>query len=262
MFYFQRSLDRLDDIFGRLKKAGADLVFFEDGLIETEKYATWIQRQNKKYSEHSEVIDCVNNGDHVKAIVKKFEHQLSGFSTLMTIIEEMAKKHGKMIFSVNKGCDNEIARYANQNNVLAIVSDDMDFMIFKGEWRLFSVNEFKADNLRTREYSRKAFRNALGLNDDQLAALSTIGGNDLIRYEEVEQALGQYFRHTPASKFPNIARYIKAELPVNADEKARMISLKMLKNARPETLTRVKKSLNSYQSVSMKMISARIFRKV
>lgn len=252
----------MDDIFGRLKNAGADLVFFEDGLIEIEKYATWIQRHNQKYSEHSEVIDCVNNGDHVQAIVDKFPYQLSGFSTVMTIIEEMAKKHGKMIFSVNKECDIEIVRYANQNNVLAIVSDDMDFMIFKGKWRLFSVNEFKADNLRTREYNRKAFRNTLGLDDNQLAALSTIGGNDLIRYEEVELALGQYFRHTPASKFPNIARYIKAELSVNADENARKISLKMLNNSRPETLSRVKKSLNSYQSVSIKAISARTFRKI
>lgn len=245
-----RLSDRLDKLFKKLKDAGAELVFFEDGLIETEKYVTWVQRQNKKYSEHSEVINYVNMNHGVSEIVSTFKDKLRGFSTLMTIIEEMAKKHGKLIFSVHQECDIEIARYADKHNVLAVVSDDMDFVIFKGKWKLFSVDALNLDNLHTREYNRVAFKATLGLNDDQLAALSTIGGNDIIRFEEVENALGQFFRHTPKIKFPNIARYIKTELSVNDDEKARKIASKIIGNTRPETLARIKKSLKCYDFVS------------
>lgn len=249
-----RLSDILEKLFKKLKDAGAELVFFQDGLIEIEKYVTWIQRQNKHYGTHTEVINYVNMNYGVSDMVTTFKDKIRGFSTLMIIVEEMAKKHGKLIFSVHKECDNEIARYAQQHNVLAVVSDDMDFVIFKGNWKLFSVDALNLDNLHTREYNRVAFKATLGLTADQLAVFGTIGGNEIIRYEEVENALGQFFRHTPKIKFPNIARYIKTELSVNDDEKARKIGLKMLGNARPETLARIKKSFKCYDFVSFEKL--------
>lgn len=235
-----------------LKDAGAELVFFEDGLIETEKYVTWIERQNSRYQEHNNIIDYINMGQSVDSIVSTLYNELSGFSTVIPIIEHMAEKHGTLKFSVHKDCDVEIVRYAKEHgNCLAILTDDSDFLIFEGDFRVWSINSLNVRSLTTREFNRNALRVTLGLNDDQLQILATIAGNGVIKNEEVQDALGRNFRHTPGLKFPNIANFIKYELTTtNKNERAEIIAKKMLGNSRKETIERVKISLDAYQTVS------------
>lgn len=242
-----------EHVFAKLANAGADLVFFEDKLIDVDKYQTWISRQNQRYDEHIEVIDCINSGSPVDEIISMFDDKLNGFSSVIPIIESMARKHGVLKFAVDKDCDVQMASYASENNVLAILSDDTDFLIFKGDWKFWSINKLKVETMKTFELNRKGLRSTLRLNDDQLITLPTIAGNDTIRFDEIKEAIGIHFRFTPPLKFPNIARFIINDLPANEKMKAQKIALKMLGNSRVETVDRVVKSLHAYDFVSFNL---------
>lgn len=130
-----------------------------------------------------------------------------------TIIEETAKKYGKLIKSELKDCDTEIARFAcNNPRVLAVLADDTDFLIFPGKWRYFSMRAMDVCTYETMEYSRVALRRHLNLTDDQLIILSSISGNDIVKFEEVrpfhEALIG--FKHKFCNaRFPALADFIR-----------------------------------------------------
>lgn len=251
----------LDALFIKIKETGVELVFFEDGLIERTKYRTWLKRQNTRYDEHTEIIDCIIRGCSVDEILKTFEVQLaSGFATVIPIMEAIAKKYGTLVYSVTKDCDVEMVRYANVNNVLAIISDDTDFLIFKGDWKLWSTRLFNLSTLKTFELNRTALRTNLDLNDDELAILSTIAGNDFISFEEIANAIRRNFRYEVKVRFPNIAAYIKTAKLANEKlhNRAKKIAIKMLGSAKPETLRRVRQSLSAYNHVSELLFKLRV----
>lgn len=242
--------DVLGKLFEALTNAGAELVFFQDQLVETSKYETWMVRQNLRYKEHIEVIDRIDSGQSVDEILKDFAEKLRGFPTVVPLIETMATKHGILKFSVNKDNDVEMVRYANEHKALAILSDDSDFLIFKGDWNLWSIKDMDVKTLKTLEFNRKGLRSTLRLTDKQLSILPTFAGNDIIRYDEIKVALCANFRYTISQKFPNIAEFIRSSLPDNENEKVKIIASKMLGNTQPETLSRVKFSLRAYNTVS------------
>lgn len=244
--------ETLDALFTTLRAAGAVLVFFEDGLIEIEKYPRWIQRRNQCYDDHIKIIDHVNSGSSVDEIYKTFKDTLDAFSTAFGIIEGKARQYGTLIYSVTKDCDVEMVRYANQNNVLAILTDDTDFLIFKGNFLLWSARRFDVKTLKIVELSRSALRSTLELSDDQLAILSTLAGNDYINYDEIQYAIGKYFRFKKELKFPNIAKYIRQSKLANqpVGKQAEVIGLKMFSETNAETLERIEKSLTAYNFVS------------
>lgn len=161
----------------------ANLIFFEDGTLHNQKINTWIQRQNNKYNKAINVIRCLEKDAlrNCNYIPRSTAHR--------TIIEETAKKYGKLIKSSLRDCDTEIASYAAKHSILAVIADDTDFLIFAGKWRYFSAKQINLStrNLVTMEYNRKALRHFLRLSDDQLILLATFNGNDIIPYEDVRE---------------------------------------------------------------------------
>lgn len=228
------------------------MVFFKDGLIKNHKYRTWIKRQNARYHDSYEVLSCVYSGCSVDDILQRCLNKLEGMATVIPVVEEMAAKHGNLIFSLSKECDVEMARYANKHNVLAILSEDSDFLIFKGKWKLWSIYKLYAETLKTCESSRKALRKLrkLSLNDDQLSILPTIAGNDMIEFESIEKAIGKNFRFTPKFKFPKIANYIKQNVSCDINTRSHKIADLMFGNKKPATLKLVEESLMAYRAVS------------
>lgn len=164
----------------------ADLVFFEDGTLLEQKVDTWIQRQNNKYNNSINVLNCLESETNVDDALRSCK-QIPRTTAHRTIIEEIAKKNGRLIKSTSRDCDSEIATYAAEHSTLAILADDTDFLIFAGKWRIFSVKQInlRTRNFETMEYNREALRRFLRLSDDQLILLATFNGNDIIKYENV-----------------------------------------------------------------------------
>lgn len=221
------------------------MVFFERFFFEPASYNKSITRQNERYAKQIEIIDMVESGRSVDEISNDF---LLRYQT--TIVESIAKQHGILNFNLGKDHSAAIARFASENNALAVLGDYFDHLIYPGNWKLWSIKSINIDSLTTNELNRHGLRSTLGLTDEQLVVLPTLAGNDIIRFEEIEEAIGANFRFTPGAKFPNIARYIKNELPAEIYQRARAIAWKMFGNTREATLKRVKDSLNSYTAVS------------
>lgn len=238
----------LETLLTRLS-AVADLVFFEDGPTVSEKMFTNMERRNRAYERSIFILDQVYEGKKVEEIVKD-SYDIPRLTTFLTMIEETAKKFGKLIVTVTKECDTEIARYAiNNPSVLAVMSNDSDFLIFSGRWRYFSLNGIELKHLTTLEFNRLALRECLGLNDKQLMILSTLGGNDIIKRDELKSFHKKNKLKTPEEKFHFLARFIK-RLPMDFYPLLNAIACEVLRSNRPETKNRIEDSLKQYSTVS------------
>lgn len=194
----------------------AELIFFEDGPVVTEKYDTWILRHNNRFENSLRIIDKVYRGIPISKIVESANAGIiPSVITHLKIIKEAVNTYGKVIVTVTKECDAELARYASGHPaVIAVLADDTDFLVFPGKWRYWSLAQLNEQTLTTMEFSRTALRRFLNLNDKQLIVLSTIAGNDIVKYDSVRPCHQKHFGHNVAQKFPAIARLIKEEIDI------------------------------------------------
>lgn len=109
----------------------------------------------------------------------------------------------------NVECDTELSRYATQNNALAVVADDTDFLIYEGNWKYWSARNLNFAQLTTMEYCRSALRMTLGLAPKQLPILATVAGNDIIRQEYV-QPLHRLLRISRYNRFTKLAQFVRS----------------------------------------------------
>lgn len=240
----------IDGLFRKLSEV-AELVFFEDGPVKDEKYDTWIARQDQKYEKSLAIIDLVDNGVSLKEIVDRLgNYEIQSVTTHLELIEERAKIYGKVIVTITKECDAELAQFATNNPaVLAVLADDTDFLIFPGTWRYFSTSQINEETLTTMEFNRIALRSFLNLSEQQLIILATIGGNDIIKYDEVRRCHQRNFGHNAAKKFPAIAQIIREQ--INNDSLIQFnLADFLLDNTSPHSISRIQDSLAQYDIVS------------
>lgn len=223
----------------------AELIFFEDGPIDNDdKLELKNLRQNDRYTDMIKILERIYEGTPIRQISNNSK-ELPRVSYMVDTVHEKAKQYGQIIVTITKECDAELASYAtNHSNVLAILANDSDFLIFPGQWRYFSVKELSIDSLKTMEYNRVALRNHLQLNNEELATLSTLGGNDWIPYDKL-RPFHKQFGHDAGNKFPGIADYIKKNLKFDSHRTIRSIG-DILRDTQPNTLQLIEKSLKQY----------------
>lgn len=206
---FNQVANLLENFFTKLVNLGARLVFFYDGPVQNTKYDTWVKRQDEKYHKMLEIINAVDRGSDLGWIVNRLQHSIPN-NTLYPN-RQIATKYGELMVSVARECDQELAAYANQVGAIAIISNDTDFMIYKGFWQYWSAKDINFETLDTMQYNRVELVRNLGLSFKQMRLLATLGGNDVIQYEEVRHfhsTLGHH-RH----KFPRLADFVREQPP-------------------------------------------------
>lgn len=157
-----------EKFFFHLQSLGATLAFFTDGTVQNEKIPEWIKRQSSKYEVQIQFYD------------KHDTSRIPAVTTITKSLIETCKRIGYFHYSINNDCDKEVARYATENNALAVIAGDTDFLIFKGNWNYWSTYHLDFDQLKTVEFSRSTLRNHLKLNVKQMAIFGTICGNDIV----------------------------------------------------------------------------------
>lgn len=246
----QINLETIETLLGKLA-AEANLVFFVDAGITDDKKITWLKRQDEKYERAKTALKKIYAGESVQNIAKT--RNLPRVTTCLPMLEECARKFGKLFVTVSKECDTELARYAtSEKDVLAVLSDDTDFLIFQGHWKYLSIQNLGFGTLETIEYNREALRSFLGVNDDQLAILSTLSGNDLVSYKDLQLFHRKYFH--AIKDFPKLARYIKAKwstLSNNLDSIVSTILRDILKGNHGYSNEHIKNSLLQYDLVRL-----------
>lgn len=137
-------------------------------------------------------MDIIYNGESLSSVQEYFEARNDDVPRLTTqndLMIHIARQYGEFIETFTRECDSEIARYAYENmDVLAVLANDSDFLIFAGHWRYFSLKDINVNTLDTIEFSRTALRSFLDLNDQQLIILATLNGNDIIKYDKVKES--------------------------------------------------------------------------
>ncbi|XP_055535687.1 uncharacterized protein LOC129724643 [Wyeomyia smithii] len=203
----------LECFFSRLKSTGAELVFFRDGPVQETKINTWLERQDRKYVDSIKIIDTIRRNPNLQSLIAR--------QRLIAITDypysRIAKQFGPLHIAMSKECDQEVAAYATAVNAIAVVSNDTDFMIFEGNWRLWSSKDINFETFNTFEYNRTALVEALQLSYKQMAVFATLGGNDLVQYEEVKA-----FHHKLGSndrKFYNLADFVRNLTSAEHDQK-------------------------------------------
>lgn len=162
-------------------------------------------------------MDIIYEGGSFSSVQEHFQiknDDVPRLTTQIDLMEHIARQHGKFIETYTRECDSEIARYAYNNmDVLAVLANDTDFLIFPGHWRYFSLRDIDVQSLDTIEFSRLALRSFLNVNDQQLAILSTLNGNDIIKYDQVKESFHiqlHPFKHRFRDfRFPLLAEYAR-----------------------------------------------------
>jgi hypothetical protein len=181
--------------------------------VTNDKLDHWMKSNHEKYIEAMQVMDMINEGEKLKEICGKFR-EIQRSTSHLKIVEETAKKYGKLIKTITQECDTEIAKYASEKRAFAVLAEDSDFLIFKGDWKYFSLHDLDIFRLTTKEFNKKALWNHLGLeNFYQMAMLATMAGNDLMEFDEVKRFHSRLLRnlgwsYSVDNKFKAIADFV------------------------------------------------------
>jgi hypothetical protein len=238
----------------------ANLIFFVDGSVRADKLDHWKESSGKKYRNEIEIFNLVYKGVKVKEIPQNMSRnsEIPRISYHLKTVEVIAKKYGTLIKTVTQECDAEIAKYSNENKVLAVLAEDSDFLIFKGDWKLFSLNDLDIYNLSTKEYNKDAFWNFSGLTSTyEMAILATMAGNDLIKYDDTKKLPSKllrkphYYRYSLDEKFAVISTLVKNVLRDKNEEEVIKIVAKTINEKETQRLEpAIEKSIKMYDTVS------------
>lgn len=207
----QIALNSWKTLLSALKATGCSLIFFADLTLQESKCDTWLSRRNEKFDFYISIYELIKVGasvDSITATVQERKVLTSTFSGM----EAIAETYGDFHRSVKHECDLELAQYAKREKALAVISNDTDFLIFDGDWRLWMSNDVQITSgniLKTVEFNRKGLRELLSLNQYQLPLLATLTGNDFTKKHESE--LFNFLRSLGPLrfKFKNLAKYIR-----------------------------------------------------
>lgn len=229
----------------------AKLVFFEDGTVKSEKSSLYIKNSNEKYDEMIKVFDMIDEGLKTCEIIEGIA-DFPLVTTHLMMVEEIAKKYGKLVITRTRERETEIAKYATENRSFAVLAENSNFLIFKDRWRYFSAKELKISDLSTKEYKKDALWKFLGL--DNFYKMAMFAGNDHIDYENVRNfhELITFGQTKSKYRFPAIAEFVQDEMN---NQTAKEVIDTLVKKAFEKKNTRngrfkVKKSIDMYHTVS------------
>lgn len=245
----QQCAEKLDSLFTRLS-VNAELVFFLDGFIKDSKYQTWMSRQNRKYHQNLEIIDLLYNWK-LSNIAETSSNIYT--NTFLNVIEFVCSRHGQLTYTMNLECDQEIARFAYNNyRVLAVFSNDTDFLIFPGKWRYFSTRDLNLQTLTTIEFDRKKLLKHLNLNPGEMSIFATLAGNDIVP----EKDLYDFHRRLGSSlkrKFELLAGFIRVNVRKfeNLQDLLSFFAKEIYGKRFEKSLKLLEQSINSYSVLSV-----------
>lgn len=168
------------NLLNALKNTGCRLVFFADLNTQTQKSETWMKKQDAYFNQFKKFYNSIDVNIRFERIVSS-NRSLKAPNSTFYDMASIAQDFGEFFYSVKHENDLEIARYARDHDAFAIISCDTDFLIFDGNWRLWSSEGICIDPLETMEYDRGGLCKHLQLSRREMALFATIKGNDITK---------------------------------------------------------------------------------
>lgn len=231
-----------------LKSTGSSLVFFSDLNIQEGKVDEWLNRRDEEFLVYTELYNLIDSHITLKEIIERQSDRKSLSSTFygMAVI---AREYGQFYHSIRRECDLEIANFAKNNNALAVISNDTDFLIFDGNWRFWSSQDIIViqNRPKTIEYNRNGIANICSLAKHQLPLFATLLANDFthVYYNQ----LARFYCSMGPMKYriKNVARYVRKVGSANlSDTDIKRIIQNVFGSTNDELEKLFKQSLSSY----------------
>lgn len=237
-------LNKWEKVLTELKKTGCKLVFHVDFNLQEEKVNTWLDWHNGYSENYEEIYQKITDGKSLEMIANEVEYiPPPTFYGTVTI----AKKYGEFHYAVKYESDRELAMYANNQKAMAIMSNDTDFCIFNGSWKLWTCREIdisEPNKVTTIEYNRKGFAKMFNLSSYQLPLLATLAGNGIISDEQLQG----FHKEIKGERFSGLTKKIKPFHcnPLSESDIARISKSVFGKDDNNETRLLIRQSIESY----------------
>lgn len=168
-----------NNFFQSLNNARAELVFFVAEKTLSDEAAIFIPDREKEYIKYIQILDEIDaSAGDIGAYVAQRQSDIKAPMAMELNLQKLVRNFGKM--QTNHFRHNqEIAQYAKQHDdsILAIITNDTDFMIFDGNFQYWRANDITMKDLTVFGYCREKLRKLLELNTQQLELLSALSGS-------------------------------------------------------------------------------------
>lgn len=164
--------------FKQLSEPGAKLVFFVVGRKQTDdvlitKIPTITSKLNSKYHRYIQMMDAMENETEFLSKVKI--HGLLKYTkeNLYSMCRDLGDIH------VTHSLHNwEIAEYLCSKPVMALITDDSDFMAIDGGFEYWSLGNINFDTMDGARYSKKKLNSKLDLIPQRVHSIDVLVGSD------------------------------------------------------------------------------------
>lgn len=229
------------------------LIFFGDVITPMWKAEEWMKRQDHILKLNEEFYRKIENKMHLEDILRNTKSLNASYYEMWQI----AKDYGDLHFSVENDNDLEIAYHARQNNAIAVISNDSDFLIYEGTWKLWGLEDNQITELTAIEFDKE---NLLGpkldLPRNRMPLFATLAGNDFTKNHQFlkklhDQLNEQGANHLNVRKicyfFGSIAGYVRSLPFVDGAFDIRQVATKAFgKENIKKNRQLIERSVNSY----------------
>lgn len=225
--HYDRYNKILRQLLENLTRAGAKLVFFMPGRKYTDELQFFIPKTEQDYMESLEMLDKIEEYVDLKAYLHEKNRRWSDIRMELSFnynLRKLVNNFGD--FHVNYDRHNqEIARYANQNadTVLAVISNDSDFLAFSGEFEFWRANSVNYKTMSCSRYNRQRLYDRLGFEHGavQMQLMSALSGSNFLPAFAIQDFLAGLASANgnpeKRGKIWNVAEYVKRQ-PITGDK--------------------------------------------
>lgn len=204
-------------------KMDVELVFFIAGRKYTDDLQLFIQARETTYINCLDVLDKIEGYSDFNELAAAFRQKFQTFrcdfrmnSSFEFNMERFVQSYGKVYVNYEQH-NKDIARYAKDhaNKVLAIITNDTDFMAFEGDFQFWRANNTNVFEMTCYRYCRRTLCADLGLDFHQMQLLGALSGSKYLPIHMVSDFLNRLAcaNDDPIKigKIWNVSAYIKKQ---------------------------------------------------
>lgn len=190
-----------------LKNAGAILVFFAVGSKLNDVPHIFIPKREAEYTKYLKILQRIDEKVPIRQILKQKNRKSADIRATLSVehnLIKVCKQYGEVHYNYVRH-NQEIAQYANmhENDVLAIIAGDTDFLVFDGQFEYWPATQIDEKELMGVRVCRQTVWDALEVTPQQLAMVGALSGSiylpqyvDKVKafYEKIERGGPEFLK--------------------------------------------------------------------
>lgn len=239
----------VENFFGKLKAAGAELVFiFKKTSGDDYEF---LKRRLSDYNDAVQLlkkIEKVKSFEKLSSIYKKYNGHGIPYNVLILVsMIQSAKKFGNVhgADSVNSKPSVRQADLACSLNAAWVLGLDTYFFFLPGNWKLWTEDKLNMEEMTIEEYDKDVILKHFEMDYKQMQMMAILSGDIIETNLKVRQKISDYFG--TKNKFNTIKQFVKKLTFPMTDEIIEALAVKIMGRNYDSLINEaIKKSLASY----------------